>query len=595
MLFVLAIVVLIRSAASTSTVETTGWTSAPNFRGTWDILVSCVLTLAICVWSALHLNVPTADSTLAQRNLRRTRWILLGIFAPEWVVSTAFAQYLTAKWLRREISEDNRHRKGQGSNTSFDDADPQDWSITTCYFATMGGFTVQTGDGLFDRSPRLSLTPEGIRLLSFLGRLPQVKERHIRDKSKADGLAKSIVCLQAGWMILQTIARLAQHLPVTLLEINTIGHVLCALVLYLLWWSKPLEVKDPITLPREEWMDSYLALMWMCSPISSCDGDGISEIRCMVYTTPLERRNLSASAPTITISEEHSEADNALRPHETHFSIGSRAARDPMKFIGPLGDFRVGSQIRSPSPTPFDHHVSYKIQDKTVQTAPEHEVFFQLQELHHGLQHTRQYCRRALRDCRNHEPLSHFAIQRWRLACAAIDDLWHQCEERPGYSDFYFTTSSLGTFVGETSYIERRMPNFLGLSYLGGVNVHKDRLKSVLAFVAAAYGALHIAAWNEYYPTKVERLLWIVSSMAIGSSGIALWCFFLAKQSIESFDIFGTLWSRSKAFSIIGRFVFLPLFVLARIYLVVEAFVSLRKAPIAVYQTPEWSEFLPHL
>ena len=113
MFFVLTIVVLVRSAASTSTVETTGWTSAPNFRGTWEILVDCVLTLTICVWSALHLNVPTADSTLTQRNLRRTRWILFGIFAPELVVSTAFAQYLTAKWLRREILEDSRHRKGE--------------------------------------------------------------------------------------------------------------------------------------------------------------------------------------------------------------------------------------------------------------------------------------------------------------------------------------------------------------------------------------------------------------------------------------------------------------------------------------------------
>lgn len=98
MLFLLVIFFLIRHAASTD-VETITWFSAPNFRGTWDLIVSCVLTLTICVWSALHLNVPTEGSTLKQRNLRRTRWILLGIFAPELVVSTAFAQFLTAKWL----------------------------------------------------------------------------------------------------------------------------------------------------------------------------------------------------------------------------------------------------------------------------------------------------------------------------------------------------------------------------------------------------------------------------------------------------------------------------------------------------------------
>lgn len=89
----------------------TEWYSAPNFRGTWDIIVSCVLTLTICVWSALHLNVPLEDSKLRERNTRRARWILLGIFAPELVVSTAFAQFLTASWLRREIQKDVKFRK----------------------------------------------------------------------------------------------------------------------------------------------------------------------------------------------------------------------------------------------------------------------------------------------------------------------------------------------------------------------------------------------------------------------------------------------------------------------------------------------------
>ncbi|KAF2174901.1 hypothetical protein K469DRAFT_724937 [Zopfia rhizophila CBS 207.26] len=556
------------------------WTSAPNFRGTWDLLVSCVLTLTICVWSALHLNVPTANSTLKQRNLRRTKWIFLGIFAPELVVSTAFAQYLTASWLQREILKDVSYRK----------VEYQEWSITQCYFAVMGGITIQAGEG-FDSSPRLSLTPEGVRLLSFLGRLPHVPESQVRDKSKADGLAKSIVCLQAGWMILQIIGRLIAHLPVTLLEINTIGHVLCALVLYLLWWSKPLEVKDPTLIPREEWMDPFLALMWMCSPISGTD-DGITEMRCMSYTPPSQRR--TASVPTIRVDEESSENGEELRPHETHFSIGSTAARDPRKFLGPLGDFRVGSHERPPSPSPFDHHVSYMIKERELSTAPEHEIFFQLQEPHHPLQHSRKYCRRAFEDCKMHDSLTQFAIQRWRLACILMDDLWNQCQNRPSYMDFYFTTSSLGLFVGETTYINTHIPNFMGLSYLGQVNVHRDRLKSALSFAAAAYGALHIAAWNEYFPTQAERILWIASSMAIGSSGIFLWLYFLARQSIESLDTFANRLRTNKILSFLGRGI-LTLFILARVYLVVEAFVSLRRVPKSVYQTPEWSDFLPHL
>lgn len=101
----------VRYASSTSAVAEVTWYSAPNFRGTWDLVASCVLTLVICVWSALHLNVPVIGSKLKDRNLRRLRWILLGIFAPEVVVSTAFAQYLTARWLMHEIQGDVKYRR----------------------------------------------------------------------------------------------------------------------------------------------------------------------------------------------------------------------------------------------------------------------------------------------------------------------------------------------------------------------------------------------------------------------------------------------------------------------------------------------------
>jgi hypothetical protein len=190
----------------------------------------------------------------------------------------------------------------------------------------MGGITVEVGD-CFDGSSRLSLTPEGVRLLSFLGRLPRVQESQIRDKSKADGLAKTIVCLQAGWMILQTIARVDQDLPVSLLEINTIGHVLCALILYLLWWNKPLEVKDPIVLSREEWMDPYLSLMWMCSPISGNAEDEITEMRCMAFIPPTQRQNLAVPVTAI----EDGDSGTKAKAHETHFSVGSLGARNPRK------------------------------------------------------------------------------------------------------------------------------------------------------------------------------------------------------------------------------------------------------------------------
>jgi hypothetical protein len=159
----------------------------------------------------------------------------------------------------------------------------------------------------------------------------------------------------------------------------------------------------------------------------------------------------------------------------------------------------------------------------------------------------------------------------------------------------YFTTSTLGIFVGELGYISTHVPNIFGIAFNGAISIRRDRLKSVLAFAAAAYGAPHIAAWNEHFPTPIERLLWIISSVAIGSSGVILLLFFLVKQKIQPVDVVGNRIGDSRGLKVVWRYGLLPLFVLARAYLVVEAFVSLRRLPTAAYKTPQWSNFFPHL
>ncbi|KAF2681047.1 hypothetical protein K458DRAFT_85623 [Lentithecium fluviatile CBS 122367] len=587
-LLLLAASLLVRRSASAD-VEggLTGWYEPPNFRGTWDLILSCVLTLTICVWSALHLNVPTEESRLRDRNVRRLRWILLGIFAPELVVSTAFAQYLTAKWLQREIRKDVTYRKENGTDPRWSaEQQLREFSTTQCYFAVMGGVRIETGDCIAG-NPRLNLTAEGIRLMSFLGRLPDVPENQIADKSKADGLAKTLVVLQAGWMIIQTIARVNQGLPVTLLEINTMGHVICAFALYALWWSKPLDIKDPTLVRREEWMDKFVSVMWMCSPICwQSPTDFISEIRCMNYTPPSQRGDSPITSTVETIEEKPKTESKSNKPHKTHFSIGSIGALDPKKFIGPLEKFEVDGDA---------HDMSYVIHGASFRIATEHDIFLRLQQSHHGLRHSLSYCRRALKDCDKHDILPKCAIERWRLANILVDDLWAECEKRPEYRAFFFTTSSLGIFVGELIYIADHVPNFPGLSYLGSVNVHRDILKSILAFAGSAYGGLHLSAWNDFFPTQVERWMWIACSLATGATGVVLALFFLATQRIKAFENLEHWIRGNRVVMWALASVLTPLFMVARVFIVVEAFCSLRRQPEAVYKTPEWANYLPHL
>ncbi|WQF77223.1 hypothetical protein CDEST_02237 [Colletotrichum destructivum] len=597
------------SAAS----PTTGWTPEPNGRGTFGLICSCVLTLTICVWTALHLNVPAARSTLRSRALEGTKWVLYGIFAPELVVATAAAQYIVARWLKREIEKDTAHRRPAAAhkkdgirgreNERFSS---HTWDMTQCFYAVMGGFVVDlpsSDDDDEDAVKRVTVTPEGIRLLSFIGKLPEIHESQIQDKSKADWMAKSLVCIQAGWMVAQVIGRLIKGLPVSLLEINTCGHVACAVLLYLLWWSKPLDVLDPTVL--EGGNEDYLSLMRFCSSMSAVNG--VTDIRCFMYM-PADGAG----------SDEGPDQHAARVLITTHLSIGSPGTREPSRFLGfDVSDIRpqttlmtVESHAQRVARSAYMYHI-----DQTKPTvAPEClQTYFAPPYKDLTLRHGTIYCRRLFADVQQHQR-SHHPVDPVRLAqaAAASDAIWAQCITRPSYAPYYFTSvPTVGVFLGETDYLVPHIVNFPSLSNLGlgQVNIHRDVLRSVLALTAAAYGGLHLSGWFDHFPTDVEKKLWAVSSLVIACSGVVLWIFFLARQLWPRFDVFvsgaapgarlaGTsyyhqkLWMKKAKSAVLGSI--LVLFAAARVFLVVEAFVNLREAPKALYETPEWSDFFPH-
>ena len=64
------------------------WRPSPTTRGTFDILTTCVTTLLLCVWTAVHLNVSPPDSFWGPK-LRKVGWLVLALLAPEMVAFTA--------------------------------------------------------------------------------------------------------------------------------------------------------------------------------------------------------------------------------------------------------------------------------------------------------------------------------------------------------------------------------------------------------------------------------------------------------------------------------------------------------------------------
>ena len=134
------------------------------------------------------------------------------------------------------------------------------WSPNLSLFTVAGGFCVDSSS--FFPKQRLYLTPAGIIELARLGIMPSIDEEAIQDRSKADVFAKSIVLIQVTWFLVQTLARLVQNLPISLLELHTLVQVGCTFLMYALWMKKPYDIGSPVYLkdPRIVEMAALFAL-----------------------------------------------------------------------------------------------------------------------------------------------------------------------------------------------------------------------------------------------------------------------------------------------------------------------------------------------
>ncbi|KAI0694932.1 hypothetical protein C8T65DRAFT_698881 [Cerioporus squamosus] len=288
-----------------TTTDLIPWQPEPNFRGTFTIFTSCILTLFLCVWSALHVDIQKGRST-KMRYLSKGGWLLIALFCPELLFYIAFQQLRQAMRLTVEgqrflpvAGASTRSYKmrvlawvvgvkweDDGSNSPPDvesstdgiksfkpedasNASPSDpestesnsgtkpvsrkhrWTLAHGYYAAMGGFVLT--DPYIDKSddhylPSWQkngvLTPDGVRFLMqhAPSLIPDLALDDILDRSKADVLARTLLVWQVLWFLLTCIDRAVQGLPLSLLEVITIAHALCSLLTYALWWRKPKDV-----------------------------------------------------------------------------------------------------------------------------------------------------------------------------------------------------------------------------------------------------------------------------------------------------------------------------------------------------------------
>lgn len=95
-------VLAVNSPASSQTAP--AWVPEPDGRGTWKILYSCVFTLSLCVFTAMHLNVGPSGQTTLKWWRHKCKWVLVAILSPEIVLYSAGKQWFSASRLCKKLN-----------------------------------------------------------------------------------------------------------------------------------------------------------------------------------------------------------------------------------------------------------------------------------------------------------------------------------------------------------------------------------------------------------------------------------------------------------------------------------------------------------
>ncbi|KAJ7700382.1 hypothetical protein B0H17DRAFT_890771, partial [Mycena rosella] len=172
-------------------------------RKLFDIVWGCLTTIFACTWVSMHPNVPPPDQSWLAHLWRRLKMMLIAVLAPEVIVGFAARQWLVA----RSFSKGTYVRLAVILRTDIPARVEFNVSTTHGFFFCMGGFLT-----------------------------------NIIDKSKGDVFSKGVALAQALWFVIQCLARIHQHLPVTELEVATLAFAVVNVFVWLLWWAKPLHV-----------------------------------------------------------------------------------------------------------------------------------------------------------------------------------------------------------------------------------------------------------------------------------------------------------------------------------------------------------------
>lgn len=510
------------------------------------------------------MNIPPPGFSHTRQIWFRVWWALVAVFAPEVVLLRALFQWHTARNLRdrrNEILDQQQAigRQGNMATTDHGKNEREYWTFEHGFFAVMGGFevTVREVDQWILDDGR-TVAPRGILELARLNKLPTVDRDIISGRGKADLLTKVLVVSQATWMLVQAIGRKAAGLPITLLELNTLAHVGCALLLYLIWWKKPQDVTEAIKIELGPRLATYMSsrrLRTTFQPVS------LATVQVSVSST--SKYSNTQNIHTHPQPEQNGPQERALR--------GLLPKNISGRYL--LGAADISAWQNS---TETISTIRRKVrQDGLVMLLPGQWL--------EGIPITPVSCPQHL------TPTDIDRLEVWNKLLH--NPLYHNRNDT-GVNGF--SRDARLTQRASQGRIQGNLQEF-----------SESKTLLIFATLGALYGGVHATSWAGHFPTGLERFLWQIAVSVVMVGGLCIYFLdcalrhwtrtFLWPLGKGSHSLSRT--TVQKILSMVTMFIIKGIvvaFSLARAFLVVEAFISLRDPPVGTYRTADWSNWLPH-
>jgi len=375
-----------------------------------------------------------------------------------------------------------------------------------------------------------------------------ITKEAIEDKSKGDILSKGFAILQTGWFILQCIARKIQHLPVTELEVVTLGFAILNFATYRLWWNKPLDVRDPFPVRNrpisnqggeeadgggetesDDESSGWTMFKLVVESVWNAIQKVIVRIICIVCKVPGAIKSSIDKVP------------DAIKSGIEIVGKVPRAIKIAIKFIykAPGTTWRAVRDAIGRSQSD-----SWNARDALENVVVALLIPFL--------------------------PILLLANLLWVMGTG--DDDTEQGSER------------VGTF--HSGKLQRG--EYACAVFVAGLS-------------AVIFGAVHCIAWSFEFPTPTEHLLWRISSLATTCVPALLlamhWLGFYFEDLLETHmaeDSSLVKWLSGVVLVVVYISLSI-LYVLGRVALLVMAFMSLRSLPPDAYRTVHWTNFIPHI